>query len=80
MKRQVTFDEKDGGVFRIECKSCPLIPALETLGEKPRPCIAGIVTNMQGPVPLDTCKHYSKDSISNGDDKTLWVECGKEQP
>lgn len=79
MKRQVTYTEKNGGVFHIDCTSCPLIPAFKALDKKPEACIAGIVTNMQGHVPIQTCKHYAKDIISNGEEKTLWIECGKEE-
>jgi len=78
VKRQVTFTEEEGGVFHIDCESCPLLPAFAALDKKPEACMAGMVTNMQGPVPIHTCKHYAKNSISNGEGKTLWLECGKE--
>ena len=78
MKREVKYKE-ELGVFDISCEACPLIPLFKELDQKPQACLAGMVTNMQGHVPIHTCKHYVKDSISNGDDKTLWIECGKEE-
>lgn len=77
MKREVTYKE-ELSVFSIDCATCPLIPAFQLLEQKPTACVSGMVTNMQGHVPIHTCKHYAKDSISNGDNKTLWIECGKE--
>lgn len=77
-KRIVTFTEEEGGVFHIDCADCPLIPAFKALDQKPHACIAGIVTNMQGPVPIHTCKHYQKDSIANEPEKKLSIICGKE--
>jgi hypothetical protein len=78
MKRQVEYTEPNDIGFRISCATCPLIPALKELDEEPRPCVSGIVTNVQGPVVMGTCKHYKPDSVSNGEGKTLWLECGKE--
>ena len=77
MKREVKF--KDEGIgFSISCADCPLLPALETLGQKPRPCVSGIMTNMQGPVPVAECEHYGKNSIANEEGNRLSIECGKE--
>jgi len=77
MKRQVSYAE-ELGVFHIDCADCPLIPAFKALDQKPTACVSGMVTNIQGHMPIHTCKHYAKDSISNGENKTLWIECGKE--
>jgi hypothetical protein len=77
MRRQVSYTEGDGGVFHIDCAACPLIPAFKALDKKTESCIAGIATNMQGHVPIHICKHYEKNSISNGEENTLWIECGK---
>jgi len=77
MKRAITFKD-EGLTFRIDCADCPLSDALKTLGQEPRPCISGIMTNMQGPVTVGTCEHYKKDSIENTADNGLSIECGKE--
>jgi hypothetical protein len=77
MKRSVTYKEEEI-TFRIDCADCPLSDALKTLGKEPRPCISGIMTNMQGHVPIATCEHYKKDSIENTDGNGLAIECGKE--
>ena len=77
MKRLVTY--KDDGIgFSITCADCPLLPELMTLGQSPRPCISGIITNVQGRVPIAECKHYQKDSIDSQGAQNLSVECGKE--
>jgi hypothetical protein len=76
MRRTVTF--KDEGIsFSISCRDCPLLPALETLGQNPRPCISGLITNMQGFVPVAECEHYQKDSIDSQGAQNLSVECRK---
>ena len=77
MKREVKYKE-EVGVFSIDCSDCPLIPAFVALDKKPESCVAGIATRMQGHVPIHKCKHYLQDSISNGPEKTLWIECKKE--
>lgn len=77
MKRAVQFKEEEI-TFAITCDKCPLKPHLEALGQPPRACVSGIMTNMQGPVPVASCEHYKKDSISNDADKSLMLECGKE--
>jgi hypothetical protein len=78
MKRIVTYTEEEGGVFHIDCATCPLIPAFQALDKKPEACMAGMVTNVQGHVPIHTCKHYVKDSIANEPGKILSIQCGKE--
>lgn len=77
MRRAVTF--KDEGIgFSILCPDCPLLPALKTLGQNPRSCISGLMTNIQGPVPVGQCEYYQKDSITNDEGNRLSVDCGKE--
>jgi hypothetical protein len=78
VKRIVTYTEESGGVFHIDCATCPLIPAFQALEQKPAACVSGIVTNMQGHVPIHTCKHYQKDSIASEPEKKLVIICGKE--
>jgi len=77
MKQIVNYQEKNG-VFSIDCPTCPLIPVFEALGQKPTACVAGMVTNMQGHMPIHTCKHYQKNSIANEPEKKLSIQCGKE--
>lgn len=77
MQREVTYKE-ELGVFSIDCATCPLIPAFKALGQKPQSCVAGMVTNMQGHMPIHTCKHYGRKSLANGENKTLNIQCGKE--
>lgn len=77
MKRNVTYTEEYGGIFHIDCAECPLIPAFQSLDKKQEACISGVVTNIQGQIPIHQCKHYAKDSISN-ENHSLWLECRKE--
>jgi hypothetical protein len=79
MKRIVEYKEEIG-VFSITCPDCPLLTAFEELNQKPWACVSGMVTNMQGHVPIHTCKHYTKDSIANEAEKKLSIECGKAEP
>lgn len=76
MKREAKYSE-DGIGFSIGCDDCPLLPALQTLGQKPRPCASGIMTNMQGHVPIAECEHYAKDSIGNEPSGKLSINCNK---
>ena len=78
MKRIVTYKEESSGIFHISCATCPLLPAFSELGKVPEACVAGIVTNVQGHMPLNTCRHYEKDSLANASEKTLTVICNKE--
>ena len=77
MKRLVKYEESLG-IFSIYCDECPLIPAFKELGQKPKACMAGMVTNIQGHMPIHTCDHYAKDSIANEPNNGLSIECGKE--
>lgn len=78
VKRSVEFSDKGIG-FTVTCKFCPLLPHTEALGQKPKSCIAGIVTNMQGPIPMGTCEHLEKDSIKS-ENKSLSIICNFPQP
>lgn len=77
MNRIVTYTEEKRGIFSINCADCPLKPHLEALGMEPRPCVAGITTNVQGPVPIDTCEHYQQESIKL-EENNLTINCTKE--
>ena len=56
-------------------KECPMLPHLLALGMTPKSCFAGVVTNIQGVVPLAFCKHYVKESFkADGQKKT--IQCG----
>ena len=77
MKRIVSYAE-NLGVFHIDCAECPLIPAFTALDKKPESCVSGMVTNMQGHMPIHQCKHYAKDSIANEPEKKLSIQCGRE--
>jgi len=79
MKRIVTY-QKSLGVFNISCPDCPLNVHADALGVKRKDCVAGMVTNMQGHVPIHQCEHYKKDSIANEPEKQLSIICGKEKP
>lgn len=59
------------GAWEIICEECPLLPHLQALNQKPRPCIKGFSTNMQGAIPTGQCEHYQKDSIEGGESLTL---------
>ena len=78
MSLQVEF--KDEGVtFEIRCATCPLLPHFEAIGTAAQPCVAGVMTNLQGPVPIKSCDHYIKDSIANVvADNSLSIKCRKE--
>lgn len=52
-------------------------PHLEALNMKPKACVAGIQTNVQGAVPLSQCEHYEKDSIKSEGKKKLTLQCTK---
>jgi hypothetical protein len=76
MKRIVTYTE-ELGVFSVDCAECPLIPHLKALDQPSKPCLSGMVTNMQGHMPIYTCKHYQKDSITNEPGQKLSVICNQ---
>lgn len=61
------------GAWEIACEQCPMRPHLEALNMKPKACLAGIQTNVQGAVPLSQCEHYEKDSITS--EGVLTLKC-----
>ena len=67
--RDVVVETGEAGWFGIKCPTCPLLPHLNALSQSPRPCTAGIFTNMQGAVPLNSCEHYVKNSAEPGKGK-----------
>ena len=77
MKRVVDYAE-NMGVFNIHCPTCPLHVHSDALGTKRANCVAGMVTNMQGHMPIHHCPHYVKNSLENEPEKKLVIECGKE--
>jgi len=77
IKHKVEFKD-EGATFEIRCSSCPLISHFEAIGAPAAPCVAGVMTNMQGPVPVKSCQHYVKDSIANvTEDNSLSIICRK---
>ena len=77
VRRAVEFHEGNAGIWDITCPTCPLRPHTDALGEKPRVCAHGIYTNIQGPVPMGTCKHHKAESLLNGG-TGLSLECTKD--
>lgn len=65
------------GAWEITCEQCPMLPHLKALNMKPKACVAGIQTNVQGAVPLSQCEHYEKDSIKSEGIKKLTLKCTK---
>ena len=66
------------GAWEVTCAECPMIPHLVALEMPVKPCLSGIITNVQGPVPIGVCKHYAKDSIASdgkGKSKKLTLTC-----
>ena len=79
MKRTVTYKE-ELGVFHINCETCPLIPAFRELGKVPEACVAGVATNVQGHIPIHTCRHYEKNSLDRDREKNeLTIICNKKE-
>lgn len=63
-KRTATLSEGDAGFFTLDCADCPLVAHAKALEQKPPSCVNGIITNMQGAITLNSCKHYKKVSVS----------------
>ena len=61
LKARTVIDDENIGAWHIESDDCPL----DFEGMRPQ-CVVGIVTNMQGPVPLNFCKHCNKDGNFDG--------------
>ena len=62
MKAKLEQTDKGLGWHMI-CEECPLLPHLKALKKEARYCQGGIITNVQGPVPLTICEYYVKDSF-----------------
>jgi hypothetical protein len=75
VKRTAIFTEGDCGVFDLSAPDCPLLVHTQALGQKAPACCHGIVTNMQGPVVMGTCKHYAEESAENVDG-AIQIGCG----
>lgn len=75
MKRNVemVMENKEIGAWSIKCKDCPLLPHLKALKQKEKCCVAGLITNVQGPVPLARCEHFGGDDTLKDD--PLSLEC-----
>jgi hypothetical protein len=79
VRRSVRIDmDKDayGQPWAIRCDGCPMKPHTDALGQAAPICASGLMTNLQGAVPVHMCKHYAKESIRN-DNGALTVECGR---
>lgn len=78
VKRNVrlTMDkEAFGQPWVVESEECPLRPHTDALGKKPPRCASGMMTNVQGAVPIHLCKYYQQDSIVKDGD-LMTVMCG----
>ena len=58
----------------VVSKECPLRQHTDALGKEPPRCASGMMTNIQGAVPVHLCKYYQQDSIVKDGD-TLTVLC-----
>lgn len=79
LKVKVQLESDDKAIWFARCSECPMHPHQKALGQKLQECQAGMVTNMQGPVPIHTCQHLVKqpDKQSFGESKDgLFVTCG----
>lgn len=75
---QVKVSVEDKAIWSAFCHECPMHYHQKALGTKLENCQAGMITNMQGPVPIYTCKHLvkQKDKQSFGEvDGKLFVTC-----
>lgn len=79
IRRTVELHEGEAGIFGIDCSTCPLKVHTDALGQKAPDCVHGIITNMQGAIPMGTCKYYEKDSIAT-EGKTLEILCAAPVP
>lgn len=48
------------GSWGLVADTCPMHPHQDIIGAKHEECMKGIQTNMQGAIPLSTCKHAGK--------------------
>lgn len=63
-----------GEPWAVFCDECPKKPHADALGLAAPKCAAGLMTNIQGAVPVHQCDHYVKESIRN-DNGVITVEC-----
>lgn len=73
MKRPIIIS-KDGFKWILDCPSCPLKSHLEVLKMAPRSCSVGLMTNLQGAIPISTCEYMEKDSLAD-EEKGLHIVC-----
>jgi len=76
-KAQLSVEREPIETWQCVSPECPLLPHLTALGQKPRECTAGIVTNFQGAVPLKHCEFYTPNSYKGGKDDGT-IECKKD--
>jgi hypothetical protein len=74
---EMIMKDKKMGIWVIECKECPLANALKTLNQKPRMCVSGIVTNVQGAVSIGDCEFLNRKVEPTGVGKNLKIDCTK---
>lgn len=78
-RRKVVFKDISKGVveaWAVESPECPIKEALTTLGKEPRACIAGVVTNCQGGVPLNHCEFCDGDKTFREEkDHSYTIDC-----
>ena len=72
---RIDMDRKAfGDPWSVLCDTCPMKPHTDALGQKAPICTAGMMTNLQGAVPVHLCKHYVKESIRK-DGESFTLEC-----
>jgi len=59
----------------VKCPTCPALTHTNALGIKAWDCMSGIVTNIQGFVPVKTCPHYVSDSVAIDAEKSVTLNC-----
>ena len=78
--RTVKYDEGFAGLWAMTCAECPLLAHTNALGQAAPDCASGIATNMQGPIPLKTCKHLAPDSYANNEAGEITIGCNYSEP
>lgn len=58
------------GMWTMYAPDCPASALRARLGEKPWPCLSGLSTKIQGPVPIHRCK-YVVGEIADQDGKPV---------
>jgi Na+/serine symporter len=62
-------------ICNLTCPTCPALTHTNALGIKAWNCMSGIVTNIQGFVPVKTCPNYVADSVAIDAEKTVTLKC-----